>query len=283
MKLCVIHPIQRLFLLVLLFLQSNNILYTQDLYDFKHTQTYAKSLMRAQKFDQASLEYQRLVFMVPANDTFKIQLLRSYRLGKNTNAGVLQWQEWAMAKSPEINIEYAKTLVVAGKTSDAIAFCSLPGSVPLQNGEEIKLYSHLLNQDWKTVATVLANWPESMPLPNKMAISSLLERSKSMPYKKPWVAASLSAVLPGAGKGYTGDWADGAIGLVFVGLNAWQSWRRFDREGVSSPWGWVHGGFALGFYLGNVYGSHKAARKFNQRYRHKLLHETENIVFPALD
>ena len=104
-----------------------------------------------------------------------------------------------------------------------------------------------------------------------------------MPHKSPLLAASLSAVIPGAGKAYTKDWADGVVSLVFVGLNTWQAWRRFDREGANTVWGYVHGGFALGFYVGNIYGSHKAARMFNNRQKLRLRHETEHLIYPVLD
>ena len=82
---------------------------------------------------------------------------------------------------------------------------------------------------------------------------------------------------------YAGEWKDGVISLLLVGVNAWSAYRRFDREGLDTFWGWVQGGFAIGFYAGSIYGSHKAARRHNQQQFNRLKHDSEAIVFPVLD
>ena len=73
------------------------------------------------------------------------------------------------------------------------------------------------------------------------------------------------------------------ISLEKIRVNTWQAYRRFDKEGADTFWGWIHGGFALGFYTGNLYGSHKAARRQNQKKFNRLQHDTEALVFPVLD
>ena len=257
----------------------------QDLFDYNSTLKYAQYLMRGGNYEQAGLEYQRLVFLKPENDTFKTQLLRAYRLGNDFDLGIKQWQYWKAANTvlhPSIQNEYAKTLIFAGKAPEAIVLAATPGMLQEPTDRQIQLYGYLLLQDWTNAALLYDAWPSTAPLPGKASIGDLFKRASQQKYKKPWLAAGLSAVLPGSGKAYTKDWADGAIALVFVGLNTWQTYRRFDKEGLNTFWGWFHGGFAAGFYIGNIYGSHKAARLYNQRQKHKLQHETERLIYPVL-
>lgn len=272
------------FSLVVLCIANTSAVQAQDLFDNAHSLQYAKYLMRSGNYEQAGWEYQRLVYLHPQNDTFKIQLLKSYRLGQAYDAVEKQWQYWRQDTQlrPEIHEEYAKSLLFAGRAQEVIVLAATPGMLPEPTASQMTFYSHILLQQWPEAKEQWRNWPLNTPLPGKATIGELFQRAEATRYKKPWVAAGLSAVIPGAGKAYTKDWADGAIALVFVGLNSWQTYRRFSNEGVRSFWGWFHGGFAAGFYIGNIYGAHKAARLYNGRQKHKLQHEAERIIYPVI-
>lgn len=238
--------------------------------------------MRSRKYDLAASELQRLIFLQPSNDTFKVQLLKSYRLGGKPDMGISQWQNWKNNDpilTHSINLEYAKILLTTEKEKEAIAFAAQQNTLLPNSSEQITLYGHLLLQDWENAEKLIT----ANSLPSRASLMDLTSKGKNMPHKSPFLAASMSALLPGAGKAYTHDWADGAVSLVFVGLNTWQAWRRFDKEGTNTVWGYVHGSFALGFYIGNIYGSHKAARMFNNRQKLRLRHETEHLIYPVLD
>ncbi len=273
-----------LFRIVAFLIGATAALPAQDLFNYSNSLQYAKYLMRSGNYEQAGWEYQRLVYLQPQNDTFKIQLLKSYRLGQAYDAVEQQWQSWRQTTTlrPEIHEEYAKSLLFSGRAQEAIVFAATPGMLTEPAASQMAFYSHVLLQNWSEAKAQWANWPLNKPLPGKATIGELFQRAEATRYKKPWVAAGLSAVIPGAGKAYTKDWADGAIALVFVGLNSWQSYRRFSNEGVRSVWGWFHGGFAAGFYIGNIYGAHKAARLYNGRQKHKLQHEAERIIYPVI-
>jgi hypothetical protein len=261
--------------------------FTQDLYDLGHSRSYAAHLMRSRQYTLAGEEYERLVFLQPTNDTFRVQLLKAYRLGGQTDRGLQTWTTWTpptLALTPSrINTEYANLLLFSSRSADALAFAARPGALDSTTARRTQLYAQLLQQDWRAAQHSLEAWPGQQPLPYRPLLASLVESGQNQRYKSPALAAGLSTLVPGLGKVYTRNWKDGLISLVFVGLNGWQSYRRFHREGVDSAWGWVHGGFATGFYLGNIYGSHKAARVFNQRQRDHLQHETERLLFPTLD
>jgi TM2 domain-containing membrane protein YozV len=102
------------------------------------------------------------------------------------------------------------------------------------------------------------------------ALVQALNYWKEHPRKSPFVAGTLSTILPGAGKVYAGRWKDGLVSLLFVGANAYSAYRGFSSGGIQSPYGWLFGGLSAGFYIGGIYGSQKAARIYNHTLEAKI-------------
>ena len=107
--------------------------------------------------------------------------------------------------------------------------------------------------------------------------SRLLKLENEFKYKKPGISIAMSAIIPGSGKFYSGYWKDGLIAFIFVTASAYQSYRGFSKNGIESVYGWIFGGLATGFYIGNLYGSGKAANEHNSVFRHKLHHQVEEV------
>lgn len=267
---------------LLLFLTRS--LPAQDIYDYPNTRLFANYLMQSRQYALASQEYERLVFMQPGNDTLRGGVLRSLRLAGKPELGLQRWNAWQLETPGRLlRNEYAKLLLVYGDYGQVHTLAATPDLLDENIALRLDLYAFMLRQSWPQARERLNAWPSGTRLPRRMELESLVQRGQNQHYKNPAMAAALSAVVPGLGKAYSGQWKDGLISLVFVGLNTWQGIRRFDKEGADTFWGYVHGGFALGYYISGIYGSHKAARLQNQRQRHKLLHETELLVLPALD
>lgn len=258
----------------------------QDLYDFAHSRRYARYLLQSRQYDLAAEEYERLIFVQPTNDTLRLDLLRAYRRGGLAGRGLEKWTLWQardFQPGQPLRTEHARLLLAGGQPAEARRLAALPGHLDGQFVRRAHFFGLLLEQNWRQARDTLAVFPATEKLPRRAEFEKLLERGMAARRKSPAVAAGLSMVLPGAGKAYAGQWKDGVISLVFVGVNVWQTVRRFDKEGTDTFWGWVHGGLGLGFYIGNVYGSHKAARKSNALQRLRFQRETENLVFPTLD
>ena len=83
----------------------------------------------------------------------------------------------------------------------------------------------------------------------------MLERQATLPRKSPWLAAGLSAVVPGLGRVYLGRWPDGLFSFLVVGLAGGFAAHGFSEDGRTSVRGWILGSTAALFYIGNVYGS----------------------------
>ena len=82
-----------------------------------------------------------------------------------------------------------------------------------------------------------------------------LRQREALPSKSPWLAAGLSAVVPGLGRVYIGRWQDGLVSFLLVGVAAALATQGFYEDGTSSVRGWILASTAGLFYAGNVYGS----------------------------
>ncbi|MCC7464662.1 MAG: hypothetical protein IT261_00235 [Saprospiraceae bacterium] len=258
----------------------------QDLYDYAHSRAYARYLLQSRQYTLAAEEYERLIFLRPDNDTLRSDLLRAYRRGNSPEKGLEQWAKWQQESRPKsrlLEIEYSKLLLRGGYPAEARKLANQSNLFDSVQIRRTILYADMLEQQWKQAGISWAQIPATDKLPKRSEMEKLIKKGQQQKKKNPWVATALSVPVPGLGKVYAGEWKDGVISLLFVGINAWQAARRFDREGLDTFWGWVHGGFALGFYSGNLYGAHKAVRRYNQKKFNQLKHETEAVVFPVLD
>ncbi len=100
--------------------------------------------------------------------------------------------------------------------------------------------------------------------------------------KSPLKAALFSTIIPGAGKIYTGYKHDGIVSFLTIATSAFQAYRGFQKEGVKSVYGWIYGSVGVGFYLGNIYGSWKSAKKYNSEKKIYYRKKVETLSFNLL-
>ena len=99
--------------------------------------------------------------------------------------------------------------------------------------------------------------------PHASLIAAHDARFDELSPQRPWLAATLSAVLPGAGQAYNGRWGDAALAL---GLNAGLGWATYYSitQAESVPWSIASGLALAGFYTGNVVNAYVDARRLNE-------------------
>lgn len=118
-------------------------------------------------------------------------------------------------------------------------------------------------------------------------IESLYNLSVNPGYRSPTLAGMLSAVIPGSGKMYVGEWGDGITALLATGLLAFLAYDNFEADHKTRAW--IFTGLGAFFYAGNIYGSIAAAQIFNARINFefsegiKLFLEQENYFLPQYD
>ncbi len=118
-------------------------------------------------------------------------------------------------------------------------------------------------------------------------VSKLFEFKFNPPSKSPAIAGVLSAVIPGSGKMYVGEWGDGITALLVNGLLAFLAYDNFRAKHNTRAW--IFTGLGAFFYAGNIYGSVASAQIFNARINFefdnglKLFLEKKNYFMPEYD
>jgi putative membrane protein insertion efficiency factor len=100
-----------------------------------------------------------------------------------------------------------------------------------------------------------------------------LEKMKAVPLKSPAVAGIVSAIIPGSGYAYAGSYLTGFSALVFNGLMSYAAVSSF-RNG-NRGMGVLTGLFGMAFYIGNIQGSAKQARRVNDANYNRVISQFE--------
>ncbi len=245
----------------------------QDLFDAFHSRRFADYLWSNGRYEESAIEYERTWWLNP-KDTFAV--LRSIdayrRSGQYRSALRRLYATWQTLH--EMPLSARKRL-----------FQTYVAMASYDSAAQVLATISDVDSAWHAALAVLRG--------NLDAVPSLLEPCMTASCKKmrvyyeqwiytrrkqPWVAGILSTAVPGLGKVYLGRHIDAAIAFLMVSGNAWQAWRGFRQEGVQSVRGWVFGSVALGFYLGNIWGSVRAAHQFNRQIDEKLHRNSRRLL-----
>ncbi len=99
----------------------------------------------------------------------------------------------------------------------------------------------------------------------KLRCLSLTDAAVRTPHKSPWLAAGMSAIIPGSGKFYLGRKTDALLSLLTTGVAGWRTYVAFDNDGLNTRSGWIYGGLTAFFYGGTIYGSYIGAKIYNRQ------------------
>ncbi len=97
------------------------------------------------------------------------------------------------------------------------------------------------------------------------------KRINEQPKKSPFVAAALSAILPGAGKFYAGNKGQGMYTLLISAVLGLQAWEGYQKDGPSSFRFIAYGTIFSSIYIGTIWGS-----AFSVKFKKDQLNETIN-------
>ena len=254
---------------------------SQNLYDFQQSQKYADYLFSSKQNTLAAEEYERLIFFDGNNISLKCRLIKSYRLSGNLISGINRiysfWGDSLYSMPQCLATEYLKLQMLNDSSSAVEKFILKSNTLSVQNKSIYQSCNLLLNGKYieagkyeKTAVSDGTIFPADILL--------LTERAKKIKFKSPFVAASLSAIVPGTGKFYTKNWVDGVISLVFVASNAWQAHIGFKEKGSRSVYAWTFTTLSASFYIGNIFGAAKAARRYNKIKKNEIDNQVYEIV-----
>jgi TolA-binding protein len=142
----------------------------------------------------------------------------------------------------------------------------------LVNFEEQNVTASMKRLEWLT-----DRYPEYPGSKNAKEAMTLIDQYPRLPEKSETLAALMSAVLPGSGYIYADRVGDGITAFLINALFIAGTIAAINGENYAVAA--IVGGIGLPFYIGNIYGSANAAKKWNLGVK-KDLH---NKVFLTLD
>jgi hypothetical protein len=265
-------------LALLLLLQSPPVS-GQDLFDSLNTARYADFLFNSGNYREAVGEYERLLFLSRPAEEKKIRLVQSYRLSGRPDLARQRmqsiWDQPALVSAPVAN-EYF-FLSILNRDFKGLETSIQENSVLTADEKVFYLASALLYQEDFQGANTLLQDLEGLIFPGLQSLQTISGDAVSLPLRSPLMGGVFSALLPGSGKFYAGNWEDGIISLVMVGMSAWQAYRGFDRRGTGSVYAWSYAVIGTAFYLGNIYGSVKEVNKYNQLQKNGIRQRVEAV------
>ena len=252
----------------------------ENLLDYSNSLKFAQYLSTTQQYTLASQEYERINFLWPKNTEVVFELFRNYRLSDQCNKFDLCYELYSANDSIRNNQKFSKELLRFSLN------CKLTGDKYFQlleplNPNEKTFYTfgyHWVNNDFDSVRNLFQNEKENLNRINPQ-LYDITKSFNEQKYKKPWLAALMSSVIPGSGKAYSKKWGDAIVSLLFVGTNTFVSYRAFHKKGISSVNGWVFGSLAFSFYSANIWGSAKAAKNYNQNLINTYQQNAEQVIY----
>jgi len=232
---------------------------------------FAEFLYNSELYELAAEEYERLLYYDSENITYLSKLLKCYSLAGKEQL-IEQRFDLQTTKNKELALSYFDLLLTLRKPEKfESVYRQHEALFSLKEQQDILLKLAALNYNWKEVTTHI----ETRNIEQYFDISNKIEQSH---FVKPGLAVGLSAVVPGLGRIYAKDTKDGLISALFVGSFGYQTYRRFSQRGFGDVGGWIYGGFALGFYVSNLYGSYQSAKYYNNKQNDKIY----NFSLPKL-
>lgn len=254
---------------------------SQNLYNLEQSQKYAEYLFSSQQHILAAEEFERLIYFDNNNISFKYKLIKSYRLSGDLKTGINHIYSFygnSLDTMPEsLATEFVKLQLLTDSLSVAEKFIQQKNTLSLENKAIFQCCNLLLGGDYNK-ARLYAKQPAGSNLTFPKEIVMLTEKAERIKFKSPFIAASFSAIIPGTGKFYTKNWSDGIFSMLFVAGNAWQAYRGFHEHGIKSGYGWAFAGLSASFYIGNVFGAVKAAKRYNNNKRYEINNQIFEFV-----
>jgi TM2 domain-containing membrane protein YozV len=239
--------------------------------------SFANHLFEEGDYFRAITEYKRFLFVstTPAEQLFAHQriFLSLKRAGRiEEAAGYLE----NFANERYRNCERGKLYLLMHDTERARQY------LKLVNSDTVRIltgWSYMLDGNWGQSRKSLLSVPHDSDLSataTRLATYAR-EAEESIPSKSPVLSGFFSAILPGAGRLYTGRPGDGLFSFLTVAIPTLASYLYWqdDRERACG----IAAGFAAAFYLGDIYGSVQSAHEFNHYHRLKYTEMINNNLY----
>ena len=125
-----------------------------------------------------------------------------------------------------------------------------------------------INAGRQGMENLIANYPDYPASMRAKETLGLFDQYQYLPEKSEILAGIMSAVVPGSGYIYAEHYGDGITAFLINALAITGTVTAVNSENYAVAA--IVGGIGLPFYLGNIYGSANAAKKWNIAVRNEL-------------
>lgn len=245
----------RLILLLLSTVVGLNAQPEANLFTPSRLKTFGDYLFARGDYLRATMEYERYLYLIAENDDstrFKVGLCHELRGRHDFAAQVFE----ALATDTNSRLAAGARLawlhnLARGENWERIAASGLL--------EEETFYYHYAARTALDPAHLDSGFFDIVKNDSLRVYFLTLEKERQVIRpKRPWVAATLSAVIPGLGKLYNRRGLDGLYAFVATVFSGYVAYNAFTHEREIS--GMAIAALAVSFYMGNIYGSYMGAR-----------------------
>jgi len=233
-----------------------------------------------------AIEQYDLIYQNPDNDTIEFKVMLGYsELGLYSKSNALfESCNYESIFYPDCYLLSLKNELILEKHEFEYP------SIPSFDSSQWKSFGRLFAISMLYSDEPVVPKEEFLPIFDKeeqSTVSLLYDYRFEPPYKSPSLAGILSAIIPGSGKMYVGEWGDGITALLTTSLFAFLAYDNFRADHMTRAW--IFTGLGAFFYAGNIYGSVASAQIFNARIDFefndglKLFLEQKNYFLPEYD
>jgi TM2 domain-containing membrane protein YozV len=245
---------------------------------------FANHLYVQQDFLRASDEYERYLFYFPHSsnaDTMQYRIALCHQQRTAFSAAINAWNKMmalyprsALNRRAQLQIGY--TCMLASDYISTTQYLSehlSPHDDTYNEGQMLIGWSLLKQKQWNSVEDFAKQWEsgsdDTTYHEEVKTLRQFAANSQTIPRRSPFAAAAFSAVVPGLGKIYTGQYGDGITAFVLTGIFGFLTYDsyRTDHDVRAG----IFAGITLFFYGGNIYGSYIAAQVYNRERESEYL------------
>lgn len=255
----------------------------RDVMNYPNSLKYANYLFNSKQYQYSAIEYERITFLAPTDTLAKLRLIQSYRLSgdfKNAKTKLDKFYYNCQFNYPEIfAIENIQLLFLNKQYQEAYEFIKKNKTIGYPKKIEYELGTLLKQYKWTDAQRLVTDYLSLNNGTSKLyKLNTIAINGSGLRYKNPISAALLSAIIPGSGKIYTKQWADGIYAFAFVSAFSWLTYNSIKNKGMNTN-SIIYGSIALSFYAANIYGSHKSALRYNQQLNRHTTKDVEHLLF----
>lgn len=257
-------------------------------YTPENVRKFADFLYEQGDFRRAADEYQRYLFYiseeVEESEQIRYKIALCYRFAGDSEKAIQNF-ETLLHLHPHSQFtsrtyyQIGATYFLVDQFEQSAQFLreALPNITDTQQHAEAQQLiglSYLMRKQWSKADGVFKTLQGSGIIAVREKASAYHHYAKNgaqLPTRSPILAAVFSAIVPGAGRLYTGGIGNAITSFVTIGVAGWQTYDGFRRDGISSVKGWTFATIGGIFYVGNIYGSVIAARVYNRHLEDEFL------------